>query len=82
VNIAANNNWTGTLGIRTTDLVRNQVSAFPGIPIAGTYTLTGNTLTLNDPNDQLTFTGTVTNGTLTFTVDLGVGTLTTLVYSK
>ena len=86
LNLAANNTWTGTLGGRFTDLTTNPstVTNLPGLPLdGGTYTLSGNTLTLQDPTEGLTFTGTVSNGTLTMNVDLiGFGTLTTLVYSK
>jgi hypothetical protein len=79
-----NNTWQGTLGVRITDLGSGQVSNLPGLQLkGGTYTLNGGTLTLEDPNDQLTFTGTAANGTLTMNVDLiGQGQLTTLVYTK
>jgi hypothetical protein len=80
----ANNTWQGTLGVRITNLSTSQVSNLPGLPLSGgTYTLNGGTLTLDDPGDQLSFTGTVSNGTLTVSSDLlASGQLTTLVYSK
>jgi hypothetical protein len=86
LNLSANNTWTGTLGGRFTDftVTPNDVIDFAGQPLnGGTYTLNGSSLTLNDPTEQLVFTGTVSNGTLTLNVDLlGAGHITTLVYSK
>lgn len=82
--LAADNSWTGTLGARITNLTSNQVLAYPNLPLnGGTYTLNGTSLTLEDPTEGLTFTGTVNNGTLTVNVDLvGAGQFTTLVYSR
>lgn len=85
LNLAADNTWSGTLGGRVTDLSTNQITHdFPGLALGGgSYTVSGNSLTLNDPAEGLTFTGTVSGGTLTLNVDLiGFGQLTTLVYSK
>lgn len=86
INLAAGNTWSGTLGARLTDftVTPNQVTSYPGLPLnGGTYTLNGSAVTLNDPTEGLTFTGTVSGGTLNLSVDLiGLGQLTTLVYSK
>lgn len=82
--LAGDNTWQGTLGARITDLTTNQAQSFPALALSGgTYTLTGSTLTLKDPVDGLTFTGTVSGGTMTVNVDLiGLGQATALVYSK
>jgi hypothetical protein len=80
----ADKTWKGTLGARITDLTTGQVVDMPGLQLnGGTYTLNGSTITLDDPSDELTFTGTATNGTLNMNVDLiGLGQFTTLVYSR
>ena len=79
----AGNTWSGTLGLRLTDLATGQQQAEPAIPFdGGTYTLNGSSLTLNDPTEDLVFTGSVVNGTLTLTVDLGLPSPTTLGYTK
>lgn len=82
--LTADHKWSGTLGGRLTDLSTGDHEDQPGLPLdGGTYTLSGSTLTLNDPTEGLTFTGTVSSGTLTVTVDLiGFGSFTTLVYTK
>lgn len=86
VTLAADNTWTGTLGARLTDFTTtpNQVLSKPGLALSGgTYTVTGGSITLNDPQDQLTFSGTVSNGSMSVSVDLiGLGQLTSLAYSK
>lgn len=82
--LSADHTWQGTLGGRYTDLTNGSVDHFENAPLAGgTYSLSGSTLTLNDPQEQLTFTGTVTGGTVTLHVDLiGFGSMTTLVYTR
>jgi hypothetical protein len=81
--LGANNKWTGTLGARVTDLAHGlPPQSLPGLELGGgTYTLSGNTLTLDDPDDDLTFTGTVAAGTMTVSVVL-FGETTNLVYTK
>jgi len=69
------------LSIRATDLSSGQV--FGGsYPIGGTYSLSGNTITLTDSPDLLSFTGTVSGGTLNIGGDIGLGTTTALMYQK
>ena len=82
--LKADNTWQGTLGAHVTNLTTSQVVNLPGLPLdGGTYTLSGNTLTLTDPTEGLTFNGTISNGTMTMTVDLiGLGQFTSLVYTK
>jgi hypothetical protein len=82
--LGSNRSWTGTLGGRITTLATGDINDFSGASLSGgTYTLSGSTLTLNDPQDELTFTGTVNNGTITLNVDLiGLGSATQLVYTK
>lgn len=80
--LTADNKWSGTLGLRLTDLSTGDHQDQPGIPLdGGTYTVSGSSLTLNDPTEGLTFTGSVTNGTMTVNVGL-FGSLATLVYTK
>ena len=52
------------------------------VALSGTYTLTGNSLTLDDPFHELTATGTVSGGTIAIAVDLGLPTVTAMVYQK
>jgi hypothetical protein len=81
VTLSADNSWSGLLSIRATDLSSGQV--FGGsYPIGGTYSLSGNTITLTDSPDLLSFTGTVSGGTLNIGGDIGLGTTTALMYQK
>jgi hypothetical protein len=82
--LGTNSSWSGTLGGRITTLATGSINDFSGASLSGgTYTRSGSTLTLDDPQDQLTFTGTVSNGTITLNVDLiGLGSATQLVYTK
>ena len=82
--LTADNKWSGTIGLRLIDLASGQVQdEDSAIPFdGGTYTLSGSSVTLNDPTEDLVFTGTVASGTMTLSVDLGFGSLTTLVYTR
>lgn len=81
VTLGADNSWSGLLSIRATDL--SSGSAFGGTyPIGGTYTLSGNTITLTDSPDMLSFNGTVSGGTLNVGGDIGLGMMTSFVYQK
>ncbi|HEY2852309.1 MAG TPA: hypothetical protein VGJ18_05650 [Gemmatimonadaceae bacterium] len=81
VTLSADNSWSGLLSIRATDLSSGQV--FGGsYPIGGTYSLSGNTITLTDSPDLLSFTGTVSGGTLNIGGDIGLGTTTAFMYQK
>ena len=81
VTLGADNSWSGLLSIRATEL--SSGSVFGGTyPIGGTYSLSGNTITLTDTPDMLSFTGTVSGGTLTIGGDIGLGMTTAFVYQK
>jgi len=81
VTLGADNSWSGLLSIRATEL--SSGSVFGGTyPIGGTYSLSGNTITLTDSPDLLSFTGTVSGGTLTIGGDIGLGLTTAFVYQK
>lgn len=84
INLASDNTWSGTLGIRATDVTDGTVFLdFPAFPIAGTYSVSGSSITIDDPSHGLTFTGTVGGGELAIGTDLvGLGTITALVYHK
>ena len=82
--LTADNKWSGSIGLRIIDLTSGQVQdENSAVPFAGgTYTLSGSSLTLNDPTEGLVFTGTVANGTMTVSVDLGFSSPLTLVYTR
>jgi hypothetical protein len=82
INLAADKTWSGTLGLRGTDLSTGQFFFNDVVALSGTYTLTGNSLTLDDPFHELTATGTVSGGTIAIAVDLGLPTVTAMVYQK
>ena len=82
INIVADNTWNGTFALRGTDLTSSNVVNV-NVPIGGTYSLSGGTITLTDAPNQLTLTGTIGSGTLALGSDAFVlGETTALVFRK
>ena len=82
INIVGDNTWNGTFALRGTDLTSSNVVNV-NVPIGGTYSLSGGTITLTDAPNQLTLTGTIGSGTLALGSDAFVlGETTALVFRK
>ena len=73
VTVNENGTYSDVFRGRSTD---NGVSTVNTITSSGTYTLSGSTVTLVNPDDNSTLTGTVSGTTITIVVDAGVGIFT------
>lgn len=82
VALADDNSWTGSLGLRGTDMTTNEMFLNTTAPIGGTYSLRNGQITLTDAFNGLVFTGTVAGGTLSVGTELIVGAPTAFVFHK
>jgi len=81
INLSSSNSWTGLLTVRVTDVPSGQTLNFSA-PANGTFTTSGNSITLTDAADGSQLTGTVGGGTLSISGDIGLGTVITLVFQR
>ena len=82
ITLAADHSWTGSLSVDRTALSSGTVVLHAAIPVSGTYSLNGSSITLTDPH-ELSLTGTVSGGTMTLsTIDFDGVQTTALVFSK
>jgi hypothetical protein len=81
INLSSSNSWTGLLSVRATDVPSGQTFTFSA-PANGTFTTSGNSITLTDAADGSQLTGTVGGGTLSISGDIGLGRVITLVFKR
>jgi hypothetical protein len=83
INLSTDKTWSGTLGVRVTDLSDGTVVLDRAQFVSGTYEIDGSSITIDDPSHFLTFSGTASSGKLEIGADLvGLGMVTSLVYQK
>lgn len=80
--LAADNSWTGQLGVRGTDLTTNEMFVNTSAPIGGTFSYKSGQITLTDSFNGFVFTGTVTGGTLSVGTQIVLGAPTAFVFHK
>lgn len=80
--LASDHSWSGSLSVRATAIPGGGLLFNGPLPVGGTYSLSGSSITLTDGAHGLSFAGTIASGTLNVAIDLGDVSPTRLVFIK